>query len=620
VLELEGSDGQFVRTSRDEVRVGMSASIEPASGLAAWWPGNGDGREVVERNSPLQSFNGQHFGDGKISQAFVFDGVDDHGRVEASPEHDIGSSPAGFTIELWAKPGRFQDVPLLQWTSSSIEGVSFRQWNGGNGLFGFLTDTTGQTRYISVASMFTPGVWIHVALTYDRLAGIARLYRNGVVVAEQNVGVFTPRTNLPIEVGSLTRERRYFQGSIDEISLYERPLSAAEIFSIYASGSEGKNPPDDNLPPTVDAGDDILLPSHSLAVNLAGLVDDDQRPFGPPVIAWTKVAGPGNVTFENIAAPTTTATFSVPGTYLLKLSASDQYGPPVSDLVEVRLGAQALPNVDGLATWWPGNGDGREVVHGNAPIELFNGADYNVGPVLHGFWFDGLNDIGRVNIHPDIDLGASAAGLTVELWAKADHTQDTPLLQWESSNAEGLSIRQWGGNGLYAFIVHSSGTLYLGVPNVFQAGVWKHVAFTYDRASGLARIYRDGVVLAEQNVGSLRLRTDLPLAVGASPREGRFFRGTLDEVACYTRALSPAEIGRIFRAGSDGKAPLIDNVQPLVNAGPDRVVASTASAAQLLGSVSDDGKPFGSPLIDWSLVAGPGPPSLSPIHQVRTLR
>ena len=39
--------------------------------------------------------------------------------------------------------------------------------------------------------------------------------------------------------------------------------------------------------------------------------------------AWTKVSGPGTVTFANASAIDTTATFSAIGTYVLQLAASD---------------------------------------------------------------------------------------------------------------------------------------------------------------------------------------------------------------------------------------------------------------------------------------------------------
>ena len=42
-------------------------------------------------------------------------------------------------------------------------------------------------------------------------------------------------------------------------------------------------------------------------------------------VAWSKVSGPGTVTFAAASAPITTATFSSVGDYVLKLTASPNY-------------------------------------------------------------------------------------------------------------------------------------------------------------------------------------------------------------------------------------------------------------------------------------------------------
>jgi RHS repeat-associated protein/uncharacterized repeat protein (TIGR01451 family) len=78
-----------------------------------------------------------------------------------------------------------------------------------------------------------------------------------------------------------------------------------------------------NLPPTVVAGADqtITLPAKA---SLAGVAADDKQPAGAALtVAWSKSSGPGNVTFANAAAVTTTAAFSAPGVYVLKLTAGD---------------------------------------------------------------------------------------------------------------------------------------------------------------------------------------------------------------------------------------------------------------------------------------------------------
>lgn len=57
---------------------------------------------------------------------------------------------------------------------------------------------------------------------------------------------------------------------------------------------------------------------------LASLVVDDGRPTGsPPSVRWSVVSGPGNVTFTNATAASTSATFAVPGVYLLRVTADD---------------------------------------------------------------------------------------------------------------------------------------------------------------------------------------------------------------------------------------------------------------------------------------------------------
>ncbi|MBI3466591.1 MAG: alginate lyase family protein [Planctomycetes bacterium] len=78
-----------------------------------------------------------------------------------------------------------------------------------------------------------------------------------------------------------------------------------------------------NLAPVVDAGADQNVPL-SQSANLDGTVTDDGKP-APAVVttAWTKISGPGTVTFGNPTTVDTTAAFSAPGVYVLQLQASD---------------------------------------------------------------------------------------------------------------------------------------------------------------------------------------------------------------------------------------------------------------------------------------------------------
>ena len=78
-----------------------------------------------------------------------------------------------------------------------------------------------------------------------------------------------------------------------------------------------------NKAPTVNAGADQTV-AHPTTVNLIGTANDDGLPVDSVLsFSWSRISGPGTVTFGNAAALQTTASFSVPGTYVLRLTASD---------------------------------------------------------------------------------------------------------------------------------------------------------------------------------------------------------------------------------------------------------------------------------------------------------
>ncbi len=55
----------------------------------------------------------------------------------------------------------------------------------------------------------------------------------------------------------------------------------------------------------------------------------------PEVISWKQISGPGVAAFTNPADPATTTTYSVPGQYVLELSATALNGTVISDTVTV---------------------------------------------------------------------------------------------------------------------------------------------------------------------------------------------------------------------------------------------------------------------------------------------
>jgi chitodextrinase len=75
----------------------------------------------------------------------------------------------------------------------------------------------------------TANTWAHLATTYD--GATVRLYVNGVQVASQaKTGTIATSTN-PLQIGGDSIYGQYFAGRIDEVRVYNRGLSVAEIQS-----------------------------------------------------------------------------------------------------------------------------------------------------------------------------------------------------------------------------------------------------------------------------------------------------------------------------------------------------------------------------------------------------
>ena len=89
-----------------------------------------------------------------------------------------------------------------------------------------------------------------------------------------------------------------------------------------------------------------------------------RRTFQPPFtvsVAWTKISGPGTVTFANSNTLATTASFSAPGDYRLRLIANDGQASTISDLLVTAiirpiLFVQPLPGALEFS-WQPSGGN-----------------------------------------------------------------------------------------------------------------------------------------------------------------------------------------------------------------------------------------------------------------------
>ena len=262
-------------------------------------------------------------GAGRFGNALSFDGSNDQvnlGNLDVSGGN-------GLTIAFWMRADDFgtYDARLNSkatgandqdhyWMVSTFSSNSVRFRLKANG---------STTTLISNSGVIAADQWHYVAATYDESR--MRIYVDGVDVGSTSKsGAVNTNGNVPASLGNQPQGGKPFDGRMDEVRLYNRALTANEIQDAMSAPVGGGSSTPSNQVPSVNAGANqtITLP---MSANLDGTVNDDGLPNPPASVSltWSKVSGPGTVTFDNVSAVDTTANFSTAGTYTLRLRADD---------------------------------------------------------------------------------------------------------------------------------------------------------------------------------------------------------------------------------------------------------------------------------------------------------
>ncbi len=218
-------DGTIALNLRNDSQLNMS-------GLVAYWSADstiGTTWRNVNNESGLinttnqGTWNGNttlNYTTGRIGNAGSFDGVDDY--VDAGNDASLNITSA-ITFEAWVKP-----INL----SVTFQGIIAK---GAGGLNGYrFAIGTSQKPYIEINDngiysdvVLSNNKWYHIVSTADGTNLI--IYVNGV-------GTSTASTALPASTAStimIGKLGKYFNGSIDEVRIYNRALSASEIAVMY---------------------------------------------------------------------------------------------------------------------------------------------------------------------------------------------------------------------------------------------------------------------------------------------------------------------------------------------------------------------------------------------------
>jgi hypothetical protein len=176
----------------------------------------------------------------------------------------------------------------------------------------------------------------------------------------------------------------------------------------------------------------------------------------------------------------------------------------------------------------------------------------NNGRIYNATWTDGIrgkalffhNSYIRIPGSATIDF--SGKSFTLTAWVYRESTDNVHHIfgQGTAAASQGLHAGYqagWYGNKLsFRFWFNDLDTA-ASYPDVSE---WHHVAFTYDAETNKRRIYRDGVIVAE-DTASEDFSGKGDFYIGRSPF-GDYFHGIIDEVAIFNRALSAEEIRSLY--------------------------------------------------------------------------
>ncbi|MBI5384903.1 MAG: immunoglobulin domain-containing protein [Verrucomicrobia bacterium] len=582
----------------------VPACVPSPGGIVAWWGLDGNSDDLVGANV-LGLSGSPRYGEGQVGQALELEGSYVFGQALAALALNVGSG-SGFTIEAWVNPreaGRMAN--LVEWNDrygnigAHLALSVPNSYGGGPGcLFANLVDTAGVSHQVtSRPGLLASGVFQHVAATYEKSGGWAALYLNGVQVALTNLGSFTPQTSYDLFVGvrpSGPFSGSWFTGLIDELSLYGRALSPAEVLAVFNANVGGKCK-------AARAPEILTQPQRKVAYE--GQTASFQVIAGgtaPLSFQWFFESA-AILGATNASLVLTNVQKAQAGVYQVVVSNAVATVTSDKAVLTVSTAPACVPEPDGIVAWWPLDGAGDDIIGGSTM--LFHGASsFAPGEVRQGVLLDGATGYGMAAASPALDVG-SGSGLSIEAWINpADADKLSDLVEWNNgSGAIGahvsLSVPNAYGGGpgsLYANLVDSWGVSHQVTtdPGVLASHTMQHVALTYDKASGLAALYVNGAQVALTNLGSFTPQTRYDLYLGmrpSGPISGTWFAGIIDELSLYNRSLTAEDIQGIYVAAVGGKC----NVPrpPTILTPPQSVTAFEGSTAQFTVIVGGTG-PF----------------------------
>jgi hypothetical protein len=435
------------------------------------------------------------------TNAGYFDGVNDYVSSTGANLAMTGSLTISAWVKLNGTPAAYSEVATK--IDNSTHGYALIVSNDRKAYF-YIGDGVDWQTAVSTNTL-QDNRWYYLTGVYSN--GTINIFIDGVSagpgVSQSSIGAWG--TPYSFYIGNWMNGDRPYKGSIDEVKIYDRALSATEIALDYNRGLMDSNYVsriiDTNLGTMNPVGTDF----NYLVLNSNNGLDKN-----------------GHI-----------------------------YGTQIEPTIEKDLN-------NGLVGLWHLN-EANGTTANDSSVYANNGTYANSPTVATGLWntnartFNGSNQY--VTVPNSTSLNPSS--ITVAGWVKTNTLGEVGEFLTKRADSDygawNLYAGSYSGDGNFEVSVYGASCAFSGRTQLNSkikaiAGKWYHVAFTV--SSTTLSIYVDGVLAntVAYASGVCAGRTDaVRLGVGCC---SRYLNGTLDEVAIWNRALDSNEVKEIFNKGA----------------------------------------------------------------------
>ncbi|MHC4131994.1 MAG: LamG-like jellyroll fold domain-containing protein [Planctomycetota bacterium] len=191
---------------------------------------NASDSSIYANDGSLTNMNGNEWTSAKINGGLELDGDNDY--IDSSLTSD--SITDSFTVSVWFNSNDAGSIGNNLVEQRFIS--QHRHSNFARFAFGINNNTIavlwndGSNNLGEGTTILDPGIWYHAAATYD--GSTITLYLNGIEEGRWSASGLANPTDDTIKIGRGASSNRYFDGFIDDFCIYDRPLTASEIYNL----------------------------------------------------------------------------------------------------------------------------------------------------------------------------------------------------------------------------------------------------------------------------------------------------------------------------------------------------------------------------------------------------